>query len=556
VIVVIYSRIFAHMVNSIYLLFSKESREMKSLFITSFGASQAKAAFAKAILSQVGEKSSVLYQPVTSGKTCSSCQESYESSFTFDEIAQLLAAGEKDLIINKILADYSALTKKYDFVVCEDTDYTTLGKVVEFDLMTSIASNIDVPIVVTLDSSEQNENSCSVTASSLSILTSAGCRVAAVVGCGFESMSDSCSDSISKYTSYVKSLQTIEAGDMTKEIVDIVSEMESSKVTPRMFELGLLNTAAANKKTIVLPEGSEPRILAAVDQLLKKEICNIVLVGKEAEIKSAIEAAGLECPNAEIVDPETDSRREQYATELAELRKKKGMTYEDACGILKDETYYATMMVYKGDADGMVSGAIHSTANTVRPALQIIKTKPGASIVSSVFFMCLAEKVWVFGDCAVNPKPTPEQLAEIGISSAETAKQFGVDPKVAFLSYSSGASGKGEDVEKIINAVNIAKEQAPDVMLDGPLQFDAASTPSVAKIKMPESKVAGQATVFVFPDLNSGNNCYKAVQRTADAVAVGPVLQGLKKPVNDLSRGCTVPDVVNTIAITAIQAQG
>jgi len=543
------------MVDAIYLSFSKESREMKSLFITSFGESQAKASFAKAILAQVGEKSSILYKPVISCKTCGSCQESCESSFTFDEVAQLLAVGEKDLIVDKILADYSALTKKYDFVVCEGTDYKTLGEVVEFDLMTSIASNIDVPIVVIVEPKDQNEKSCSVTASSLSILTSAGCRVAAVVGCGFESMLDSCSDRISKYTSYVKSLQTIEVGDVTKEIVDIVSEMQPSKVTPRMFELELLNTAAANKQTIVLPEGSEPRILAAVDELLKKEICNIVLMGKEDEIKSAISNANLDCPGAIIVDHETDSRREQYATELAELRKKKGMTYEDACEILKDETYYATMMVYKGDADGMVSGAIHSTANTVRPALQIIKTKPGASIVSSVFFMCLAEKVWVFGDCAVNPKPTPEQLAEIGISSAETAKQFGVDPAVAFLSYSSGSSGKGEDVEKVINAVNIAKEKAPDLMLDGPLQFDAASTPSVAATKVPDSKLAGQATVFVFPDLNAGNNCYKAVQRTANAVAVGPVLQGLKKPVNDLSRGCTVPDIVNTIAITAIQAQ-
>jgi len=544
------------MVNSIYLLFSKESREMKSLFITSFGKSQAKASFAKAILEQVGKKSSVLYKPVTSCKTCSSCQESYESSFTFDEIAQLLSAGEKNLIIDKILADYSALTKKYDFVVCEGTDYNVLGKVVEFDLMTSIASNIDVPIVVIVEPKEQKDNSGSVTASSLSILTSAGCRVAAVVGCGFESLLDFCSDSISKYTSYVKSLQTVEVGKVTKEIIDIVSEMKPSKVTPRMFELKLLNTAAANKKTIVLPEGSEPRILEAVNELLKKEICNIVLVGKENEIKSAISNANLDCSGAIIVDPETDSRREQYATELAELRKKKGMTYEDACEILKDETYYATMMVYKGDADGMVSGAIHSTANTVRPALQIIKTKPGASIVSSVFFMCLAEKVWVFGDCAVNPKPTPEQLAEIGVSSAETAKQFGVDPVVAFLSYSSGSSGKGEDVEKIIKAVSVAKETAPDLILDGPLQFDAASTPSVAATKVPDSKVAGKATVFVFPDLNAGNNCYKAVQRTADAVAVGPVLQGLKKPVNDLSRGCTVPDIVNTIAITAIQAQG
>ncbi|MDA3798854.1 MAG: phosphate acetyltransferase [Kiritimatiellae bacterium] len=526
---------------------------MNSLFVTSLSESMAKSSFAKAILEQIGEKSSVLYKPVVSCTTCGSCKESCESSFTFDEVSQLLAGGEKDFVVNKVLADYSALSKKYDFVVCEGTDYKTLGKFVEFDLMTSIISNIDVPVVVVLDE-DKNKKSCNVTASTLSIITSAGCRVAAVVGCGSESIS--CSDKIVKYTSCVKPLPTVAAGEVTKEIVDIVLAMEPSKVTPGMFELELLNRAAANKQTIVLPEGTEPRILEAADELLKKEICNIVLIGNETEVKDAIESAGLECPGIDIVDPLTDSRKEAYAQELAELRKKKGMTYEDACETLKDETYYATMMVYKGDASGMVSGAIHSTANTVRPALQIIKTKPGASIVSSVFFMCLAEKVWVFGDCAVNPKPTPEQLAEIAISSAETAKQFGVDPVVAFLSYSSGSSGTGEDVEKVIKAVSVARATAPDVILDGPLQFDAASTPSVAETKVPDSKVAGKANVFVFPDLNAGNNCYKAVQRTADAVAVGPVLQGLKKPVNDLSRGCKVPDVINTIAITAIQAQG
>ncbi len=528
---------------------------MNSLFITSFGESLAKALFAKAILEEIGEKNSVLYKPVISCKTCSSCKENCESSFTFDEAAQLLAVGEKAFMVDKILADYSALTKKYDFVVCEGSDYKTLGKIVEFDLMTSIASNLDVPMVIIAEPEKKNMRP-NFTASTLSILTSAGCRVAGMVGCGFQSMPEFCTDIIFKYTSYIKPMPVVEVGEVTKDIVDIVSEMKPSKVTPRMFELELLNTAASKKQTIVLPEGSEPRILEAVDELLKKDICNIILIGKEDDVKSAIEKAGLDCTGAVIVNPATDSRKEQYATELAELRKKKGMTYEEACEILKDATYYATMMVYKGDADGMVSGAIHSTANTVRPALQIIKTKPGASIVSSVFFMCLAEKVWVFGDCAVNPKPTPEQLAEIAISSAETAAQFGVDSKVAFLSYSSGASGKGEDVEKVINAVNIAKKKAPDLMFDGPLQFDAASTPSVAKTKMPDSKVAGQASVFIFPDLNAGNNCYKAVQRTANAVAVGPVLQGLKKPVNDLSRGCTVPDIVNTIAITAIQAQG
>ena len=257
---------------------------------------------------------------------------------------------------------------------------------------------------------------------------------------------------------------------------------------------------------------------------------------------------------ATIIDPVTSPKFEDYAATYAELRKAKGVTIERARDVMSDATYYATMMVKKDDADGMVSGAVNTTAHTIRPAFEFIKTKPGYSVVSSVFLMCLKDRVLVFGDCAVNPNPTSQQLAEIAVASADTAKVFGIDPRVAMLSYSTGTSGKGADVDVVVEATALAKEKAPELSLEGPLQYDAAIDPTVAKTKLPNSKVAGKATVFIFPDLNTGNNTYKAVQRAAEAVAIGPVLQGLNKPVNDLSRGCTVPDIVNTVAITAIQA--
>jgi phosphate acetyltransferase len=256
-----------------------------------------------------------------------------------------------------------------------------------------------------------------------------------------------------------------------------------------------------------------------------------------------------------IVDPLNSSRSREYAETLVELRKHKGMTLEQATDLMRNVSYFGTMMVYKGEADGMVSGAAHTTLHTIRPALQFVKTKPGFTVVSSVFFMCLDDDVLVYGDCAVNPNPTAEQLAEIALSSAQTAQTFGIKPKVAMLSYSSGESGIGEDVERVRQATQIARERMPDLLLDGPMQYDAAVDKGVAAKKMPGSEVAGQATVFIFPDLNTGNNTYKAVQRETGAIAIGPVLQGLKKPVNDLSRGCTVEDIINTVAITAIQAQ-
>jgi len=343
------------------------------------------------------------------------------------------------------------------------------------------------------------------------------------------------------------------------ELRDRLVEKRSTRVTPKMFEYSLFDKASRNKQRIVLPEGAGERILRAADILLRRGVAEIILLGREDEIRDKASKFGVDISGAQIINPAESELLDSFAEEYLELRKHKGVIAEVAWDRMSDPTYFGTMMVHKGFADGMVSGSVTTTAQTIRPAFEFVKTKPGSSIVSSVFLMCLKDRVLVYGDCAVNPNPDARQLAEIAISAAETARIFGVTPKVAMLSYSTGSSGKGEDVEKVTEATRIAKTlvegRGLDIPIEGPLQYDAAVDPEVAKVKLPESDVAGQATVFVFPDLNTGNNTYKAVQRAANAVAIGPILQGLNKPVNDLSRGCTVPDVVNTVAITAIQAQ-
>lgn len=350
-------------------------------------------------------------------------------------------------------------------------------------------------------------------------------------------------------------LGIFEANVNTEELRLRLVETKSTKVTPRMFEYSLVEKAKANKQRIVLPEGSSDRVLRGADILLRRGVCDLTILGEPSKLSAKASELGLDLSTAELINPPTAENLEDYAATYFELRKHKGITEEQAKDALSDPTYYATMMVQKDHAAGMVSGSITTTQQTILPAFQIIKTKPGASIVSSVFLMCLRDRVLVYGDCAVNPNPNAQQLAEIALSSAETARIFGIEPKVALLSYSTGASGKGDEVEKVREATKLAKERWPELLLEGPLQYDAAIDPDVATTKMPDSKVAGQATVFIFPDLNTGNNTYKAVQRSAQAVAIGPVLQGLNKPVNDLSRGCTITDIVNTVAITAIQAQ-
>ena len=331
--------------------------------------------------------------------------------------------------------------------------------------------------------------------------------------------------------------------------------MTQSKVTdaPQKFCDFLTNKAREANKRIVLPEGNEPRTVQAANICAEKGIATPVLLGKKDEIEQVAQSLGLTLNSKiEIIDP--DLVRDNYVDRLVELRKSKGLTPEDAKKLLADDVYLGTMMIERNEVDGLVSGAVHTTANTIRPALQVIKTAPGQSIVSSVFFMLMPDQVLVYGDCAINPKPTSEELAQIAIQSADSAKAFGIDPKVAMISYSTGTSGKGEDVDKVRDAAKLAQEKRADLLIDGPLQYDAAIVPEVAAQKAPDSKVAGQANVFIFPDLSCGNCTYKAVQRSAGVISIGPMLQGLKRPVNDLSRGALVEDIVYTIAITAIQA--
>ena len=351
-------------------------------------------------------------------------------------------------------------------------------------------------------------------------------------------------------------LATVGARIDVADLLPQAARSVSGVVTPLMFEHQLTEWARAGDAHIVLPEGGEERILRAADTLLSRGVARLTLLGREDEVRHHAADLGLRLDAAQVVDPHTDPRREEFAAEYARLRSHKGITLEAAHDTVVDPAYWGTMMVHAGQADGMVSGSITTTAHTIRPALEVIRTVPGVSVVSSVFFMCLADEVLVYGDCAVNPDPTAEQLADIAISSAGTAAQFGVEPRVAMLSYSTGGSGSGTDVEKVRAATALVRERAPELMVEGPIQYDAAVDPGVAATKLKDSAVAGQATVLIFPDLNTGNNTYKAVQRSAAAVAIGPVLQGLNKPVNDLSRGATVRDIINTVAITAIQAKG
>ncbi|WP_040163916.1 phosphate acetyltransferase [Microbacterium gorillae] len=337
---------------------------------------------------------------------------------------------------------------------------------------------------------------------------------------------------------------------------DVVGIAHTSVVTPLMFEYGLIERARADRKRIVLPEGEDDRILRAADTLLARGVADLTILGDPEVVRSRATELGVDLADAQVLSPFDPELVDRFAKEYTRLRAHKGMTVERAADTVTDVSYFGTMMVHLGLADGMVSGAAHTTAHTIRPAFEIIKTRPDTSVVSSVFLMALADRVLVYGDCAVIPDPSSEQLADIAISSAATAAQFDIDPRVAMLSYSTGESGSGADVDKVRAATALVRERAPQLAVEGPIQYDAAADAAVAAAKMPGSDVAGKATVFIFPDLNTGNNTYKAVQRSAGAVAIGPVLQGLNKPINDLSRGALVQDIVNTVAITAIQAQG
>ncbi|MEU9362268.1 phosphate acetyltransferase [Streptomyces sp. NPDC051840] len=341
----------------------------------------------------------------------------------------------------------------------------------------------------------------------------------------------------------------------TGALLERISVARSGRVTPMMFEHELLEQARSDRRRVVLPEGTEERVLRAADVLLRRDVCDLTLLGDPDVIRKKAADLGIDLADTQVVDPQTSELRQGFAERYAQLRAHRGVTVELAYDVVSDVNYFGTLMVQEGLADGMVSGSVHSTAATIRPAFEIIKTRPDAAIVSSVFFMCLADRVLVYGDCAVNPDPDAEQLADIAVQSAATAARFGVEPRIAMLSYSTGTSGSGADVDKVREATERVRASRPDLRIEGPIQYDAAVEPSVAATKLPASEVAGRASVLIFPDLNTGNNTYKAVQRSAGAVAVGPVLQGLRKPVNDLSRGALVQDIVNTVAITAIQAQ-
>ncbi len=351
--------------------------------------------------------------------------------------------------------------------------------------------------------------------------------------------------------------------DLFESAVDInalsekINSVKNENITPRMFQYNMLITAKKAQRHIVLPEGNDDRIIIAASQLAKDKLVYLTILGNANAIHAKVAQLGLywDDERIQIINPMESDRYEEYYTTLYELRKSKGLELAAAKDLMLDVSYFGTMMVYKGHADGMVSGAAHTTAHTIKPALQFVKTKPGFNTVSSVFFMLLDDRVLVYGDCAIVPNPTSEQLAEIAIASADSAKTFGITiPKVAMLSYSSGASGSGEEVEKVRAATVIVKTTRPDILVEGPIQYDAAVDPVVGKSKLPESLVAGQANVLIFPDLNTGNNTYKAVQRETGALAVGPMLQGLNKPINDLSRGATIEDIYNTVVITAIQS--
>ena len=354
--------------------------------------------------------------------------------------------------------------------------------------------------------------------------------------------------SISTFEKYV------DLDELSKKLVSF----EAEGMTPKMFQYNLVKRAKQHRKHIVLPEGSDERIIIATSRLLAMDVVDISIIGNKKQIESKVAELGIafDFSKVKIINPIESEKYEDYVNTYYELRKNKNVSMAMAKDLMEDVSYFGTMMVYKGDADGMVSGAAHTTQHTILPALQFIKTKPDTCIVSSIFFMCLEDRVSVFGDCAINPNPTAEQLAEIAISSADSSLAFGIEPKVAMLSYSSGASGKGDEVDKVRAATEIVRKKRPDLKIEGPIQYDAAVDMAVGKSKMPNSEVAGQASVLIFPDLNTGNNTYKAVQRETGALAIGPMLQGLNKPVNDLSRGCTVDDIINTVVITAIQAQG
>ena len=446
--------------------------------------------------------------------------------YSIQKAKRMIVEGQKDVLVENVIENYKQLENQNDIVIVDGTNLITRDIPIEFRLNSIMASELCLPVVLVMREDK-----------------------------GVSESADFVTKILKKH--YINVLGTLTKIDNDLEY--LLQKAVSAKediISAKMFEYKLVEMARSDKQKIVLPEGDCERVLRAAENVAKRQIVDVVLLGNKKDIRDKAESLGISLDKMEVINPQEDERFDDYVNTLVELRKSKGLTKEEATEQMKDGACFGTMMVYKNDAAGMVSGAEHTTAHTIRPALQFVKTKEGVSTVSGVFFMCFNGKLFVFADCAVTPNPTSEQLAEIGVETANTAKMFGIEPKVAFLSYGTGDSGKGPSVDIVREAVRMAKEKAPELLIEGPIQFDAAIDAEVAKTKLPNSPVAGQATVFIFPDLNTGNCCYKAVQRASSGcLAVGPILQGLKKPVNDLSRGCTVPDIINTIALTARFAQ-
>jgi len=498
---------------------------------------------------------------------------SYEEMYglTNDEMLGFHQTGDINGMYSAILEKYKQLEKKCDFILIEGSDFQSHLSTYEFGFNLDIANNLGCPIISIVTGLDK---SISQITESIQIMK----QVLHQKKCSQVGMIVNRTDNNEK--SKIKQIlsNTLSSSELgfvipenkenitnplslfntnvnTEKLGDRIKSIKSEIITPIMFEYVLFNRAKQNRKHIVLPEGNDDRVLKAASILLKRNVVDITILGNEADINKRANELSISIELASVIDPKSSSFLAEYAEDYFILRKHKGISMETATETMQDVSYFGTMMVHKGHADGMVSGAAHTTQHTIRPAFEFVKTKPGISIVSSSFFMCLEDRVLVYGDCAVNPNPTAEQLADIAISSAQTATMFGVEPRIAMLSYSTGISGKGPEVEKVRDATEIIRERQPNLKAEGPIQYDAAVDAAVAKTKMPNSEVAGKATIFIFPDLNSGNITYKAVQRSANALAIGPVLQGLNKPVNDLSRGCLVADIVNTVVITAIQAQ-
>lgn len=548
----------------------------KSFYVTAIGQNPGKHEAAVAALGFAVKKTgkAAYFKPVASSADDADLKAAIASAglsgqpadyygLTRSEAFALLNQGKDGVILDTIFQKYNLLSARFDCIVIEGVDLTPAGGALA-NLDATIAANLGSPVILLAGDCGCGCGEIDLDAAAVAVQTYKG-RFAEVMALAVltknpaQAATDKDLDPLAGVQVWALPTGADIAGHLETACGTICNLVPKS-MTPKRFEFDLIEKARVDKQHIVLPEGNDERVLRAADDILEKDFAEITILGDPDAMAKEAKALGLNSllSKARLVNPKTSDLLPELTREFYELRKAKGMTEEKAAAQMQDRNFFATMLVKTKKADGMVSGADGTTADTIRPALSIIKTKPGCSIASSVFLMCLADRVWVFGDCAINPNPTPQQLAEIAIISAQTAKAFGVEPKVAMLSYSTGSSGTGPDVDAVVEATKIAKESAeklyPGLPIDGPLQFDAAVDPKTGASKMPGSPVAGQATVMVFPSLEAGNIGYKAVQRTAKAVAIGPVIQGLNKPVNDLSRGCLVADIINTVAITALQA--